>query len=137
MSPETLARLGLERLEIVELSCRRTTCRLVYEYPTALLDLVERRGLPPDSPLVLIFEERGPAASSFGGNGEDVMVRDGERYARQWVVMGFDEAARDPRKHAEWANAGVPRIKQVIERIRRRWEQKRARASSLGRDSGS
>jgi len=137
MSPETLRGLGLERMEILELSCRRTTCRLVYEYPTALLELVTARGLPPDSPMVLIFEQQGPAASSFGGNAERVMVRDGERYTRESVVLGFDEDARDPRKHGEWARAGVPRIKQVIERIRQRWDQKQARAASRSRDAGN
>jgi hypothetical protein len=105
---DVFARLGLGALAVTELSCRQTTCRLAYEYPSHLEDLVAASGLPRSSPMVLVEEALGWAAPRGGGLERFAVDRDGRSYTSVSVVLGFDEASWDPAQYGQWVRAQLP-----------------------------
>lgn len=121
-TPNELAKYGLSDLRITELSCRRVTCRLAYEYPSSVEDLLVADGLPRYiSPLVLIEEQTGPPAPMNLGWTRDAFDRGGQRFVKMEAVFGFDEDSYDPERFDEWRESQLPRTREWFERVERTW----------------
>jgi hypothetical protein len=119
-----LSRYGLTDLRIVELSCRRVTCRVVYEYPSSVEDLLAADGLPRStSPLTLIAEQEGPPAPLNLGWSRETFARDGKELVRMVAVFGFDEESYDPEHYDEWVDSQLTRSQDAFRRMPRTWRQ--------------
>jgi hypothetical protein len=140
-APELRASVGLERLELIELSCRATMCRVRYRYPDEVLKLLTDRGLPPEDPMVLVAERIGPLADRSASAGRDPSGREEsilvgeEPYTTRGGLFGFTEETADPARHEQWARERVPQLQKTIERIRERWQARQA-ARAQRRDGG-
>jgi len=122
ISAEELAKYGLENLRVTEISCRRVTCRLAYEYPKSVEDLLAADGLPRDtSPLALIEEQTGPPAPLNLGWSREEFDRDGQHLVRFVAVFGFDEKSYDPNRYDEWVESEVERTHHWFGRMPRTW----------------
>jgi hypothetical protein len=136
-APALLAELGLERVELVELTCRATMCRVRYRYPDALLDRVAAYGLPPgESPLVFVYERLGPMAqmSNKIGKDETSLVGD-EKYTSTSLLLGYTDELADPARLEGWSRERVPGAQQTLQRMREIWQARQA-ASTQRRDGG-
>lgn len=102
---EVFDRLGLWRMRVTEVSCRQTTCRLSYEYPSELRRVVAATGLAASSPMVLVEEELGWAAPRGGGFQLTPFKRDGEDHEHVSMVLGFDESSWEPSAYTEWVQS--------------------------------
>lgn len=122
ITAEELAKYGLVDLRITELSCKRVTCRLAYEYPARVEDVLAANGLPRDtSPLALIEEQTGPPAPLNLGWSQEHFVRDGQRVVRMVAVFGFDENSYDPDLYDEWVESQLERTREAFGRMPRQW----------------
>ncbi len=122
LTTEELEKYGLTDLQITELSCRRVTCRLAYEYPASVEDLLAANGLPRDtSPLALIEEQTGPPAPLNLGWRRDQFDRDGQRLVRMVAVFAFDEDSYDPGRYDEWVESQIERAREAFGLMPRRW----------------
>jgi hypothetical protein len=132
-----LARYGLSEVRITELSCRRVTCRLAYEYPTSVEALVVADGLPREtSPLALIEEQAGPPAPLNLGWTREPVNRDGQAFIRMTAIFAFDEASYDPDHYDEWVESQVARTRDAFGRMPRRWPPSTRPAPSEGPHAG-
>lgn len=120
-----LSKYGLDDLRILEFSCRRVSCRLVYEYPSSVEDLLAANGLPRStSPLALIEEQSGPPAPLNLGWTREPFVRDGRSHVRMVAVFGFDEASYDPERYDEWVDSQLDKMREAFGRMPRTWRQR-------------
>ncbi len=101
-SADVFERLGLGAMKVTDLSCRQTTCKLSYEYPSSLKKDVAASGLPLGSPMQLVEEELGWAAPKGGGLRTRSFERDGQAFDEASLVLGFDVASGSPETYAAW-----------------------------------
>jgi hypothetical protein len=111
-------KLGLRQMRMTEVSCRQTTCRLSYEYPSSLRDLVKAAGLAPSSPMVLVEEELGWASPRGGGLQRTTFAKEGEAYEAVSVVLGFDEDSWDPAGYPSWVQRQVSTTREFYRQAR-------------------
>lgn len=117
-----LAKHGLQDVRVTELSCRRVTCRLAYEFPKSVEDLLAADGLPRDtSPLALIEEQAGPPAPLNLGWRREEFDRDGHPLVRFVAVFAFDEQSYDPDRYDEWVESQVERTRHAFGHMPRSW----------------
>jgi hypothetical protein len=114
----TLARLGLAEMVVTDISCRQTTCRFEYEFPSQLVNLVRATGLRPSSPMVLVEEAVGWAAPRGAGLHRIAFQRDGAAFTRMSIVLGFDEASWDPASYPQWLQSQRPAAEAFYRRAR-------------------
>jgi hypothetical protein len=114
----TLARLGLAEMVVTDISCRQTTCRFDYEFPSRLVNVVRATGLRPSSPMVLVEEAVGWAAPRGAGLHRIAFQRDGAAFTRMSVVLGFDEASWDPASYPQWLQSQRPAAEAFYRRAR-------------------
>jgi hypothetical protein len=135
-APDLLAAVGLQRLELIELTCRATMCRVRYRYPDEVLGLLTARGLPPEDPMLLVAERVGPwgarsatAGRDPSGREESILVAE-EPYTSRGLLLGFTEETADPASYEQRARQGVPQLQTTIQRIREKWQARQAAAKA-------
>jgi hypothetical protein len=125
-APGVLSRLGLEELRSTGVTCRQTTCRMDYEYPSKLVSRVTAAGLPPGSPMVLVEEVVGWAAPTGGGLQRSSFERDGQPYTSVSVYLGFDEASWEPQRYERWVSDQLVNARAFYQTARREWQKAQA-----------
>jgi type II secretory pathway pseudopilin PulG len=131
----TLARLGLAELVVTDITCRQTTCRFEYEFPSRLVNLARATGLRQSSPMVLVEEAVGWAAPRGAGLHRIAFQRDGAAFTRMSVVLGFDEASWDPANYSQWLQSQRPAAEAFYRRARE--EQAKELSDGAGRIGGN
>jgi hypothetical protein len=119
LSPALLSSLGLADLQVTQLACRETTCRLVYEYPTRLDAVVAARGLPPrTAPLALVEEKIGPPAPVNLRTWQEELTRQGEPFRRMGADLRLDGESHDPARYDQWSRAQLPATVAAFQKMR-------------------
>jgi hypothetical protein len=119
LSQELLASLGLAELRVTQLTCRESTCRLVYEYPTRLDAVLAAHGLPPEaSPLALVEEQIGPPAPVNLATWREELTRDGTAFRRLGSDFRLDGESHDPAHYDRWSRAQLPRTRAAFAKMR-------------------
>jgi hypothetical protein len=123
---DVLAPLGLAELKVLSVSCRQTTCRMEYEFPSRLTAAVAEAGLRPSSPMVLVEEAVGWPAPRGGGLQKETFRRGGQAFTRMSVFLGFDERSWDPATYGDWVTDQLPAARDFYRRAREDWQRHQA-----------
>jgi hypothetical protein len=100
-----LAKYGLWEMQLTDVECRQSTCRMMANYTDRALERAKAAGQfgPRDTVHTFLVHETGPfSQSSFDEGPEPFKVEDGVTHFQSPVYMVFSEQESDPDKYDDW-----------------------------------
>jgi hypothetical protein len=118
----------LKKISVSDVECRTSTCRLVTNYPSALmttsLERAAAEGLPPTSPIEHLVLESGPLAGGTSVlKSETVVGPDGVEQQQITWVLGFSPNEFEPASYSTWVESRKGESEKTRERLVAFWRK--------------
>jgi hypothetical protein len=120
---DLLAKHGLSEMQLTDIECRQSTCRMIGYYTDRALERARAAGQlgPRDSVYTFLVHETGPfSQSSFDARPEPFKVEDGVTHFRFPIYLVFSEQESDPDRYDDW-----------VDRRHRSWVEHEKNAAAL------
>jgi len=123
LSAAAFESVGLEGLNMSHVDCKKTTCRVELQYSHELRDKVSERafadGFSRETDPIGYYEmQTGNIATVGGSTRVDEVTKDGVKYLRKTVFIGFGSGAMDPTRYPKWSESKKAQAEELRERFR-------------------